>query len=156
MPRVLLAVLLVFSLGLKLGLSSVPGEDDTAAAMAGQIAGFLGGQGFRPGEVIDNPGLPLVPAARDGCSLLVAEVSPEGWHRETLRRMAGPDDRTFFVFGGAVYEEQPIWRSWVRHQWHRLNGLVGRRLAVRPVLGVVARPGCALRAVAWRGLTGPP
>ena len=91
-------------------------------------------------------------AESGGCRLLTVIAAPQGWHRDIIRRSASPGDVILFAFNGATYQDQPTWLTWVHHYWRVLNSHVGRRLATRPVLGVVASPTCDLRDMPWREL----
>jgi hypothetical protein len=86
------------------------------------------------------------------CRLLVALVAPQGWHRDIVRQLASQYDQVFFVFGGVVYQDQPTRLTLMHQYWRTLNIFAGRKLPIRPVLGIVASPACNLRDMPWQEL----
>jgi hypothetical protein len=154
----LFALLLVLSIGMKIavGNPSARGVVETTDATKGEVAAFLDRQGFRVGEDENPPEFQYVPAAMGNCRLLVVLAAPEGWHRDIIRQLASEHDQVFFVFRGAVYQDQPIWLTWMNHYWRMLNHYAGRGLPTQPVLGIIASPACDLRDTPWRELSSLP
>lgn len=151
------ALLLALSLGGKIiaadrSLQGAGSPEADADAALGEVAAFFDRHGFRVGEVGGDPDLPSLRATAGGCELLAALVAPEGFHRDIIRRSASEQDRVFFVFDAMAYPDQPMLHTWTHHQWRVLNLRVGRRLPVRPTLGVVASPGCDLRGLPWQDI----
>jgi hypothetical protein len=143
-------------MGTKLTLSSLSERRGTAAASAAkQVVTLLSQEGFQLGDIDEDSDLPIVQAVRNGCHILVAVVSPLGWHRDSMRQLAKSKDRILFVVDGEFYREQPRWRTLTYYYWRRLNGYAGRRLPARPVLGLVASPKCSLQDIAWQKLVEP-
>jgi hypothetical protein len=153
-PRSLcFALLLALSVSAKAVLGGAPEHDDGRAATKEAAATFLGRHGFRLEATEDEPALPFVRAVLGDCRLLVVVVSPQGWERDIVHRLAPPGGEVFFVADGEIHEDQPKVRTMALHYWRRLNRLAGRRLPARPVLGVVGSPGCDLRGVRWSDVT---
>jgi hypothetical protein len=170
----LLALLLALSVGVKLGLdASEYGNDSEQSAAKRVVTAFLAHHGFQIGAYEDNTQLPedntqlpedntqlpedntqlsLVAAVRGVCRLRIAIVSPRGWHRDIVRRLAEPDSRVFFVADGAVYQDQPIWRTRAYFYWRQLNGLSGRRLPAELTLGVIQSAECDWLDASWSEL----
>ena len=142
---------LVLSVGLKLVIDIPSSRLDERESLKGGVAAFLSRQGFQVNSGDrEETGSPFLQASRGECRFLVVVAAPEGWHRDIIHQQASGQERVFFVFTGAVYPDQPSWRSWAYHYWRRLNGYVGHRLPARPVLGIVTPPECDLGYVAWR------
>src|SRR4051812_34359480 len=156
--RLLLVPLLALSVGTKVitGDQSLIGAEraleSTTTPTMDLVTAFFGSHGFRVGEVEGEPDVPFVRATAGDCRLLALPVAPQGWHRASAHRFAAPGDRVFFLFGATVYEDQPKWPPWVHHYWQVMNHYVGRRVPTRPVLGIVASPGCDLRRMPWQEL----
>lgn len=144
-----LALLLALSVGAKAVLGGASVDDGGRAAAKVAVATLLGRHGFRVDATEDDAASPFVSAVRGDCRLLVVAVSPQGWERDLVHRLAPPGGGAVFVFDGEFHEDQPKLRTSALHYWRRLNALAGRRLPARPVLGVVASPECDLRGVAW-------
>ena len=129
------------------------GTEETIQSTAkDRIATTLGRHGFRVEKAEALPDSPFVPAVAGDCRLLVVLAAPGGWHRDITHRLASPQDQVFFVFDGVMYRDQPKWLPWVHQYWHALNLHVGRKLAARPLLGVVGSPDCDPRVIPWREL----
>jgi hypothetical protein len=133
-------LVLATSLFLKL-----PGYMDRAGAAvsarpSGAVA-LLERHGFQVSE--DPPGSdPIWVSGRAGaCQVRVAAVAPEGWHRSLVAQMAA-GNQLVYMFGGELYSEQPIVRTWAHHYWSRLAGSLGLSASTRPVVAVVATPAC--------------
>jgi|tagenome__1003787_1003787.scaffolds.fasta_scaffold20850676_1 hypothetical protein len=155
MLRGLFVLLLALSVGIKIiaGNQSVHSESQTVRSTAkDEIATFLNDHGFQVGEVEADPDFPFVTATAGDCRVLAVLAAPQGWHRDIVHRLALPHDQGFFVFGGVVYQDQPTWLTRMHEYWRVLNNFAGRKLPVRPVLGIVASPACDLRDIPWREL----
>lgn len=144
-----LAVLLVASVGAKLTHGGAASYLDPPGDEKAAIAWELREHGFRVSEGADDPDSPFVPAIREECSVLVATVAPQGWHRDILRRLAGPEDRVAFLVDGRLYDDQPVWRTMSRHYWNRLNRIIGRDTGSDLPHGILASQGCDLSAPMW-------
>lgn len=123
-------------------------------AVERRVAAFLAGQGFAIEAIEAESDPPSVRAASGACRLRVIQASPHGWHRSLVAVTTGRD-RSFFLYDGRAYDEQPVWRTWSYFQWKRLNGLVARRLPEKPVLAVTQSPDCDGRDLAWTRLVEP-
>jgi len=93
-----------------------------------------------------------VPAIRGECRVLVAAVAPQGWHRDILRRLAGPGDQVAFLVDGRLYDDQPVWQTLSQYYWDRLNRIIGRDAGGALPRGILASPDCDLSAPMWTAL----
>ena len=147
--RVLLAIAMVSGLALKIAGSR-------AASPAGsvhiehQLAAFLEREGFQVEDNRHDNDLHLVSvkATRGECRLLLAVVSPQGWHSTLLMQIAAPQDQVSFVLDGNIYKAQPIWRTAAHDYLGRIWKYAG--ISTLPVLGVVSSPACDLAMLSWR------
>jgi hypothetical protein len=152
MPRaasLLFCALLVASLSAKL---QHRGGEDRARAYPlaegrAQTAAFLTARGFQVGRN-DAPDSPFVPAARGDCHVVALAASPLGWDQDILPALAQPGDRTLFLFEGAAYASQPVWRTRADFLWRTANTYAGRTPPPNPVLAVLASAPCPRDAVA--------
>ncbi len=153
--KLLFALLLALSVGGKVGVGSQSLRSEEQATQdkeKRQIINFLDHRGFQVDQPERQLEAALVPAAAGNCRLLVVLAAPQGWHRDVIRRFASPQDQVFFVFDAAVSQDQPMWFPWLHYYWRMLNSDFGRRLPVRPVLGIVASSTCDLRNMPWQEL----
>ncbi len=148
--RTLLLVLLAASIPLKLW--TLP--DARAAGPAGDEAvregmrAFLAEAGFsaqiEPGMV----GLPAASGERAGCRVLLANVAPQGYHRDLIFRLAAPDDAVSFLFRGQAYPDQPGWATWASRLLSHLR-LAPAATGSDRVFAVLAAGACGIEAPVW-------
>jgi len=144
-------IILALALTLAVKIAFFPSVAPAEAPAEGTapVVAFLEQQGFAIGEPLPNTEPAMLPAAKAGCKLTVAEVSPFGWHRDVLTRLARPDEQVAFVFNGTVYSAQPVWKTFFAQNWRRLLTYAGLHPPEQPVLGIIASPGCALNELPW-------
>jgi hypothetical protein len=134
--------LLIASLSLKLnGAMQAAGAD--AADPTLKIKLFLSRAGFEPGATNTDVDLFSVSASSGDCQILVAVLSPQGWHSDVIESLIPPNGKLFVLYDGGIYDHQPVLRTRVndvldRTIWSNLYGSVSR-----PVIGVVASSACA-------------
>jgi hypothetical protein len=97
-------------------------------------------------------GLQLVSATAGSCRVRVALSSSRGWHRDLLSQLPAQDDRTFVVFGGKIYREQPMWLTVPDFLWSKLLGRLGLNANPTPVINVIESPLCDAEKLPWREL----
>src|SRR4249919_2268371 len=54
---------------------------------------------------------PIIRASTSSCQLQIARLTPDGSNRDLIRHLAAATDRSFVVFRGTVYAQQPILRT---------------------------------------------
>ena len=84
------------------------------------------------------------------CQLRVARVSPLGHEADLVRRASTTSDRTFYVFRGTVYPEQPVRLTVASYLWFRFLRELGLVSRVPPVLAVVTS--CDAEQLPWGAL----
>lgn len=151
--EVVLALVLVASLALKAANSAavpINGSDWVTQRMAEFLL-------IRKFEITQNPtdvDLFSLSAVKDQCRVLIATVSPLGWHRHVIREVKPEGSRLVYVFKGQLYEDQPLLRTWLDHYWVRLRQSIGRAPSVSPTIAVVQSSECsAAQASTWSELT---
>jgi len=143
--------LLALSLFFKIR-GSVSQQEVAASDTAGRIAAFLKRNGFETDEGASDEDMFLVSATAGECSLLVAVLSPEGWHRHVLRKLTPAGSQLIFLFNGITYEDQPVMLTRFYYYWSRLLRLAGGDPPLRPVFGIVGSPECGLDDIRWSEL----
>jgi hypothetical protein len=149
-----IALALALTLAVKIALLPSVAPAETPAEEKGPVVAFLEHQGFAVGGPLPNNDPVMLSATKAGCSLRFAEVSPIGWHRDVLARLAAPGEQVAFVYGGNVFATQPVWKTFFDHSWRRLLAYAGLHAPEQPVLGIIASPGCSLRELPWGELAG--
>jgi hypothetical protein len=84
-----------------------------------------------------------------GCAMLIANVSPLGWHRDVLSKIVRGNEQLFFVYGGTIFHVQPVWRTSAHYHWDRLRSYVGSADRAVLVLGVIATRSCRAMDMNW-------
>jgi hypothetical protein len=148
----LLALLLVLTLGWKWVASSsqsasIEPEDKVAAQ---KIADFLARDLFNvvgPKEVVF--GMQLIDATAGACHMRVVVSASRGWHRDLIGTLTSPTDHKFVVFGGAIYPEQPMWRTVPNFLWFKLLNKLGFNVQPTPVITVLEGPDCDAQRLRW-------
>jgi hypothetical protein len=118
-----------------------------------KVAEFLGRQHFAV-ALSDQlgDGQVMIRAGAGACRLLVASSDPIAWNSDAIRRNATVADRTFVVFRGRVYEDQPTWLTVPYFLWARLQRELGLRAHTPPLLAVIATSNCDAEYLPWREL----
>jgi len=145
-----LVVLLAFTLGWKVVARSTAGEQPTERNIQAAVAEYLVRQHFDVSisERVEE-GKPSVAARSGSCRILVAKSPALGWDRDLIRRYAGPEDRTFVVFRGQIYSEQPTFLTVFDALYSRFWRELGFGGQPNPVLAVVARMNCDAERLPW-------
>jgi hypothetical protein len=148
-----LVLLLPLTLGWKVLVHSVEANDPTERS-EDRVASFLVGHQFSLVGIEKMTGeLPVVRVTGGpSCQMLVALASPRGWHRDMLRTLATPSDRTFVVFRGRVYSEQPMLLTITSFLWSKFLGQLGLQINATPVLAVIATKDCDAERLPWQDL----
>lgn len=148
----LVAVVLAGSLALKLPANHTPVEAgvDPLRATLITTALFLKKHAITVRHATQDLDLIVMQGERpDGCRLRVAVMAPQGWHSGVVRNLARPGDDVFFAYGGAIYPEQPTWRTRMDLYTTLILRRFGAAPAQRTVLGVIADTACNARALPW-------
>jgi hypothetical protein len=92
----------------------------------------------------------VIEARSRSCQLRVARVSPLGHEAVLVRHASATSDRTFYVFRGTVYPEQPVRLTVASYLWFRFLRELGLVARVPSVLAVVTS--CDAEQLPWSAL----
>jgi hypothetical protein len=98
-------------------------------------------------------GLQLLTVEAGPCRMRVALSSSRGWHRDMIKNLVAPQERTFIVFGGKIYVEQPMWLTVPDFLWSKLLSQMGFSSYPRPVINVIEGPLCNAEKLPWNDLS---
>jgi hypothetical protein len=145
--KAVLALILCLSVGLKFAIFA--GQPKSSASVERELEKFFIQNGYAvtmSGEGED----PFFLTAKAGdCSMRVYLASPKGWHRYLIPQLKSRAERSFFVFDGAIYEDQPVWKTWFSYmQWLTARNF-GMRPSIEPVLGINQSPSCNETSIPW-------
>lgn len=100
---------------------------------------------------------PIIRATTTSCRLQIARLTPDGSNRDLIRYFAMRSDRSFVVFRGTVYAQQPILWTVLNYIWSRVLRELGLIRHITPVIAVVADSSCDVERLPWGELyAGPP
>ena len=141
-----IAILLPLTIAWKLAV-----KPENSIEIEDAIVEFLASQKFEvtvTGETMGN--MPIIEANSSSCRLRVAKISPLGHEAEFARRIGMTTDRSFYVFRGTVYGEQPVWLTVASYLWFRFLRELGLVSRVPPVIAVVSS--CDVEQLPWSAL----
>lgn len=142
---IVLALVAVVSLGLKVnadgraGVNTMyPGQND--------IVGLLEHNGFAVQPSAPNADPQWITGTRDGCRVQIANVSPQGWHRNIVE-WAARDRTLVYSASGALEPRQPLVGPMAHHYLNRLKRYAGIDAPAVRVRAVLLDKGCMPGAI---------
>ena len=137
-------------LPLTIGWKAV-GKPENPVEIQNSIVEFLTKQQFDVSVTHENMEFTgIINARSHSCQLRVARVSPLGHEADLVRQASAASDRTFYVFRGNVYPEQPVRLTVASYFWFRFLHELGLVSRVPPVLAVVTS--CDAEQLPWSAL----
>jgi hypothetical protein len=92
---------------------------------------------------------PIIRATKASCHLQVARLTPDGSNRDLIRHLAAGTDRSFVVFRGTVYTQQPILLTVLDYLWSRFLRELGLVRHITPVIAVAVNSSCNAERLPW-------
>lgn len=140
-----LALVGVVSLGLKVQADGrandtlmYPGDDD--------IVALLENNHFAVQLAPPNTDPQWITGTRDGCRIKIANVSPQGWHRNIVS-WAAKDKTLVYSAGGALAAQQPLVGPLAQHYLNRLKRYAGLDAPAVRVRAVLMDQGCGANPI---------
>ena len=106
--------------------------------------------------VTDEITTPIIRATTASCHLQIARLIPDGSNRDVVRHLAAGTDRSFIVFRGMVYTQQPILWTVLDYLWSRFLRELGLIRHITPVIAVAENLSCNAERLPWGELQGVP
>jgi hypothetical protein len=147
-----IAIVLLLALGWKIAI-----QPDNPSYLKEDLIGFFERNHFNvvvTDEMVNST--PIIRATTASCQLQVARLTPDGSNRDLIRHLAAGADRSFIVFRGVVYTEQPIFWTVFEYFWSRFLrelGLVGH---ISPVINIAENTSCNAERLPWGELQSVP
>jgi len=117
------------------------------------IRRFLENHNFHVTEQTPVDGVPVVRATRDDCSMIVADMSPDGATRYVMGQLARAMDHSFVVYRGNIYDERPTWIAITEDWWARAFRKLGIARSQASSIMVAATRSCAAERLPWAELS---
>jgi len=105
-------------------------------------------------EVVND--MPIIRATTASCRLQIGRLTPDGSNRNLIRHIAAGTDRSFVVFRGTVYAQQPVLWTVLNYLWSRFLRELGLIRHITPVINVAANSSCNAEQLLWGELQGVP
>ena len=99
---------------------------------------------------------PIIRATTASCHLQIGRLTPDGSNRDLIRHIAAGTDRSFVVFRGAVYAQQPVLLTVLNYLWSRFLRELGLIRHIAPVITVTVNSSCNAERLPWSELQGVP
>jgi hypothetical protein len=99
---------------------------------------------------------PIIRATTASCDLQIARLNPDGSNRDLIRHLAAGTNRSFVVFRGTVYSQQPILLTVLDYLWSRFIRELGLIRHIAPVIAVAVNSSCNAERLPWGELQGVP
>ena len=93
--------------------------------------------------------MPIIRATTASCHLQIAKLTPDGSNRDLIRYLAAGTDRSFIVFRGTVYTQQPILWTVLHYVWSRFLRELGLVRHIPPVIAVAVNSSCNAEQLPW-------
>ena len=103
-------------------------------------------------EVVNDT--PIIRATTASCHLQIGRLTPDGSNRNLIRHIAAGTDRSFVVFRGTVYAQQPVLLTVLDYLWSRFLRELGLIRHIAPVINVAANSSCNAERLPWGELEG--
>ncbi|MDA9409926.1 hypothetical protein XH80_25240 [Bradyrhizobium sp. CCBAU 45384] len=92
---------------------------------------------------------PIIRATRASCQLQVAQLTPDGSNRNLVRHLTIGMDRSFVVFRGGVYTQQPIGRTVLHYLLSRFLRELGLIRQISYAINVAENSSCNAEELPW-------
>lgn len=92
---------------------------------------------------------PVLRASTAVCQLQLASLTHDGSNRDLIRHFTAGADRSFVVFRGQVYTDQPVTWTVLDHLWTRALRELGLTRYVEPLIAVAADSACNAERLPW-------
>jgi hypothetical protein len=99
---------------------------------------------------------PIIRATTASCHLQIARLTPDGSNRDLIRHIAAGTDRSFVVFRGTVYDQQPVLWTVLYYLWSRFLRELGLIRHITPAINIAANSSCNAERLPWGELQGVP
>jgi hypothetical protein len=150
--RLSIAVVLLITIGWKVAM-----PPDTQSYLKDDLVRFFERNHFDvvvTDEIVNDT--PIIRATTASCQLHVARLTPDGSNRNLIRHFVAGTDRSFIVFRGAVYGQQPIFWTVMDYLWSRFLRELRLVTHLSPVISVGENLSCNAERLPWGELQSVP
>ena len=140
-----IAIVLLLSIGWKLVIPS-----DSSGDLKDELVGFFERNDFHVVVTEESVNyMPIIRVTTASCQLQVARLTYDGSNRDLIRHLTAGADRSFIVFRGSVYTQQPIFWTVLDYVWSRFLRELGFVRHISPVIHVAESSSCNAEELPW-------
>jgi hypothetical protein len=150
--RATIAAVLLLAVGWKIAIPA-----DNKSDLKQDLVEFLEARQFSvvvTDQLVNDT--PMIRATAASCQLHVARLTPDGSNANLIRHLSAGAERSFVVFRGAVYPQQPVFRTVLDYLWSRFLRELGLVRHISPVISVAESSSCDAERLPWAELQAPP
>jgi hypothetical protein len=96
--------------------------------------------------------VPLIQARRGQCDIWIARLNSDGTNRQLIASHFSNIPLQFVVYQGAIYKEQPVYRTSIAFVLSRVLGQVGLIMKAAPSIVVYSNAHCDAENLPWTEL----
>ena len=152
--RLVVGILIPLTIGWKIVVPS-----HVESEMNGTLISFLTRNKFEiiaHDDLVDNDILttevPLIQARRGQCDIWIARLNSDGTNRQLIASHFSNIPLQFVVYQGAIYKEQPVYRTSIAFVLSRVLGQVGLIMEAAPSIVVYSNAYCDAENLPWTEL----
>jgi hypothetical protein len=145
-----IAIVLLLSIGWKLVI-----PPDSSGDLKDELVGFFERNDFHVVVTDESANyMPIIRITAASCQLQVARLTYDGSNRDLIRHLTPGADRSFIVFRGSVYTQQPIFWTVLDYVWSRFLRELGFVKHISPVIHVAESSSCKAEELPWGEIQG--
>jgi len=141
--RLVVGILIPLTIGWKIVVPS-----HVESEMNGTLISFLTRNKF---EIIAHDDS-LIQARRGQCDIWIARLNSDGTNRQLIASHFSNVPLQFVVYQGAIYKEQPVYRTSIAFVLSRVLGQVGLIMEAAPSIVVYSSAYCDVENLPWTEL----
>jgi hypothetical protein len=138
-----LAAALVLAIGWKIVLPS-----DYQGHLKDDLVEFLEREHFNVVSTYET-GTLFIRATAASCQLHVANLNPDGSNGDLVRHLTAGAERSFVVFRGQMYTQQPVFWTVLDDLWSRFLRKLRLTRNVSPIINVAENSSCNAERLPW-------
>jgi hypothetical protein len=143
-----LAAVLSLAIGWKIVLPPDNQSHLNQGHLEENLVGFLEREHFNV-DATYEAGTMIIRATAASCQLHVAKLTPDGSNANLIRHLAAGAERSFVVFRGQVYAQQPVFWTVLEYLWSRFLRELRLTRNVSPVINVAENSSCNAERLPW-------
>ncbi|WP_156466859.1 hypothetical protein [Rhizobium sp. Leaf384] len=130
----------LLGIGLKFAVGTAPDPRDQQALL--DTASVLLAQNGYHIEHASQTTEIAIAASNGDCRLVLAEIRPQGWNTAQIQTLYRDYDDIFYVLGGKILRQPPVYRATLHYQIARIMGQLRVDYDWQPVWAIIGQARC--------------